>query len=112
VFRRKSKTSELDILAEKEKALMSEMQRLESYIQNGAAREHAELINTMPAPDELSERRRSAYFLDQVLSKKEIRNIKRNQAKGFVIFLLLGLAIVSLGSWILRAYNDHLQSSF
>ena len=86
------------------------MTRLESYIQGGAEKERSDQINTMPAPDELDEKRRHASFVDQVMSKKEIRNVKRHQAKSTILFLMLLLAIVSLGSWVLRAYTDYTAS--
>ena len=107
MFGRRNKRNDLDNLAEKEKALRDEMQRLEDYIQGGAEQERSDQINTMPAPDDLAERRRQASFVEQVLSKKEIRNIKRSQAKGTILFLLLVLAIFSLGSWVYRAYTDY-----
>lgn len=100
----------MDLLAEKELALREEMSRLENYIQGGAEKERTDHINTMPAPDELDEKRRHASFVDQVMSKKEIRNIKRHQAKSSILFLMLLLAIVSLSSWILRAYTDYTTS--
>ena len=86
------------------------MQRLESYIQGGAEQERSDHINTIPAPDELDERRRQASFVDQVMSKKEIRNVKRHQAKATILFLMLLLAIVSLGSWVMRVYSDYSAS--
>ena len=107
MIRRKNKGTELDLLADKEKALRDEVERLEAYIQGGAEKERADHINTMPAPDELDEKRRQASFVEQVLSKKEIRNIKRHQAKGTILFLMLLLAILSLGSWVYRAYTDY-----
>ena len=107
MLRKKKSAKELDLLAEKEKALRDEMERLEAYIQGGAEKERSDHINTMPAPDELAEKRRQASFVEQVLSKKEIRNIKRHQAKGTILFLMLLLAIVSLGSWVYRAYTDY-----
>jgi len=110
MFGKKIKADELDLLAEKERALRDEMQRLESYIKGGAEQERADHINTMPAPDDLNERRRQASFVDQVMSKKEIRNVKRQQAKATILFLMLLLAIVSLGSWVVRAYSDYAAS--
>ena len=107
MIKRKQRGTELDLLAEKEQALRDEMVRLEAYIQGGAEKERAEQINTMPAPDELAEKRRQASFAEQVLSKKEIRNIKRHQTKGTILFLMLLLAILSLGSWVYRAYTDY-----
>ncbi len=107
MFGKKQKGNELDLLAEKEKSLRDEMDRLQSYIQGGAEKERSDHINTMPAPDELAERRREASFVEQVLSKKEIRNVKRHQAKGTILFLLLLLAIVSLGSWVFRVYSEY-----
>ena len=107
MIKRKQKGTELDLLAEKERALRDEMERLEAYLQGGAERERAEQINTMPAPEELAETRRQASFVEQVLSKKEIRNIKRHQTKGVLLFIMLVLAIASLGSWVWRAYTDY-----
>ena len=109
MIRKKQGETELDLLTEKEQSLRDEMERLEAYIQGGAEQERAEHINTMPAPDELAEKRRQASFVEQVLSKKEVRNVKRNQAKGTLLLLFLLLAIVSLGSWVYRAYSDYLQ---
>jgi len=107
MIRRKHSTSELDLLTEKEKALRDEMDRLEAYLQGGAEQERVDQINTMPAPDELAEARRQTAFVEQVLSKKEIRNIKRHQTKGLLLFVLLALAVLSLGSWVYQAYAEY-----
>lgn len=102
--RKKHQDSESVELSEREQALKAEVARLKNYIQGGAEKELTEQINTMPAPDDLEGKRREAAFMDQVLSRKEIKNVRRNQAKGFVLFLLLVLAILSLSSWVYTVY--------
>lgn len=107
MLNKKNKKTEVDLLSEQELALKEEMRRLEQYIQGGAEKERAEQINTMPAPDELESHRREADFIEQVLSRKEIKNVRRHQTRGLLLFILLAIAILTLGAWAYKLYMSH-----
>lgn len=107
MFKKRSKDPEMNNLSEREAALRNEMERLKSFITEGAEKEMIEQVNTMPPPDDLDQRARQAIHIEQVMSNKEIRNIKRQQAKGILLFILLSCAIASLSAWVLRIYAEH-----
>jgi hypothetical protein len=89
-------------LGKREEQLLSRITELEQFIETAPdriRREMEEEITTMPAPDDLVDRRREHKFYTQ-LSRGEIRNERRYQAKGSLLFLLLAAAITALTSWI------------
>ena len=53
----------------------------------------------MPPPDDLEDRRREHKFYSQ-LSRGEIRNEHRYQARSLMLFVLLVTAILALSAWI------------
>jgi hypothetical protein len=89
-------------LGKREEQLLSRITELEQFIETAPdriRREMEEEITTMPAPDDLVDRRREHKFYTQ-LSRGEIRNERRHQTRGALLFLLLAGAIAGLSSWI------------
>ena len=87
---------------EREEQLVSHIRRLESFIEEAPdeiRRRMEEEMTTMPPPDDIAEIRRETKFFAQ-LSRGEIRNERRHQAGGAVLFLLLATAITALSLWI------------
>ena len=99
---RKKQSSEPHALSRREEQLLSRITELEQYIETAPDRIRREMedeITTMPAPDDLVDRRREHKFYAQ-LSRGEIRNERRHQTRGGLLFLLLAAAIAGLSSWI------------
>ena len=89
-------------LGKREEQLLSRITELEEYIETAPdriRREMEEEITTMPAFDDLVDRRREHKFYAQ-LSRGEIRNERRHQTRGAFLFILLAAAIAALSSWI------------
>jgi hypothetical protein len=61
-------------------------------------------MTTMPPPDDLADRRREHAFYTK-LSRGEIKNERRYQARSAMLFLLLATAIAALSSWIYSFLN-------
>ena len=94
-------------LSEREELLLSRIDELENYIEDAPERIRQEMddeMRTMPPPDDLEDRRREHKFYAQ-LSRGEIRNEHRYQARSALLFLLLITAIVALSSWIYSVLN-------
>lgn len=101
LFRKKS-SSEPHALSRREEQLLSRITELEQFIETAPDRIRREMedeITTMPAPDDLVDRRREHKFYTQ-LSRGEIRNERRHQTRGALLFVLLAAAIAGLSSWI------------
>ena len=99
-----NKTQEKDSsgLGKREEQLLSRINELENFIETGpdrVRRQMEEEITMMPPPDDLADRRREHKFYAQ-LSRGEIRNERRYQTRGAILFLLLAAAIAGLSSWI------------
>lgn len=95
---------DLDNLAQVNEEVKSEIQSLREFINNEPAkRRQAEIerMQTLPAPDEILTVRREKEFFDR-LSRGELKNEHRHQAKNGVIFIFLSLAILSVCLWIYR----------
>lgn len=89
-------------LSAREEQLLARINELESFISEAPERirkEMEEEITTMPPPDDLEDRRREHKFYSQ-LSRGEIRNEHRYQARSLILFVLLLVAIVALSAWI------------
>ncbi|NNC89012.1 MAG: hypothetical protein HKN82_11190, partial [Akkermansiaceae bacterium] len=106
-FRKKKSADGPDPLSKREEQLLTRIAELESFIEEGPdriRREIEEEITTMPPPDDLVDRRREYEFYTK-LSRGEIRNERRYQAKSAILFVLLAAAIAALSSWIYTFLN-------
>lgn len=95
---------ELDNLSQVNEEVKNEIESLREFINNEPAkRRQAEIerMQTLPAPDEIVTVRREKEFFDR-LSRGELKNEHRHQAKNGVIFIFLALAIFSVCLWIYR----------
>ena len=101
LFRRKP-SGPASALTEREEQLRARIDELEQFIEKAPDRLRQEMedeLTTMPPPDDLDDRRREHKFYSQ-LSRGEIRNEHRYQARSAFLFVLLVAAIVALSSWI------------
>jgi len=95
---------DLDELAKQDAELQNKIKQIQSFIHEAPDKlqqEEDERISTLPAPDEISERRREKEFFDR-LSRGELKNERRHQAKNGVILVLLVIAITAVSLWIYR----------
>ena len=94
--------SELSALAAQEQAVADQIAKMEEMISSAPdriRREYEESRTLMPPPDDWEDRQRAKRF-NAHLSKGEIRNEHRYQARSTALFVLLVIAIGSLLSWI------------
>ena len=94
--------SELSALAAQEQAVADQIAKMEEMISSAPdriRREYEESRTLMPPPDDWEDRQRAKRF-NAHLSKGEIRNEHRYQARSTALFVLLAIAIGSLLSWI------------
>ena len=94
--------SELSALAAQEMAVAEQISKMEEMISSAPdriRREYEESRSLMPPPDDWEDRQRAKRF-NAHLSKGEIRNEHRYQARSTALFVLLVIAIGSLFSWI------------
>lgn len=95
---------ELDNLTQVNEEVKNEIESLRDFIENEPTkRREAELerMQTLPAPDEIVTVRREKEFFDR-LSRGELKNEHRHQAKNGVLFVFLALAIFAVSLWIYR----------
>ena len=95
---------ELNELAQKEAELQSQIKEIQSFIKEAPEKlqkAEEERIQTLPAPDEITQRRREVEFFDR-LSRGELKNERRHQAKNGVLFALLFAALIAVCLWIYR----------
>ena len=109
LFRKKQTKakSTKDPLTRRHEQLGQRIRQLEELIETAPERirrEMEEEMMTMPPPDDLADRRREHAFYAK-LSRGEIRNERRYQARSAVLFLLLATAIAALSSWIYSFLN-------
>jgi hypothetical protein len=98
------KSTDLDSLSAHERALKEQIAQLQDFVQHGPEREREameEQMRTLPPPSDLLGRKREKEFMEK-LSRGELKNQKRNQAKSGFLLTLLVLAILTLGMWIYR----------
>lgn len=94
--------SELKALVEQERAVAEQIAKMEDMISGAPEkirREYEESRSLMPPPDDWEDRQRAKRF-NAHLSKGEIRNEHRYQARSTFLFVLMTIAICSLLSWI------------
>ena len=100
--RRSGSSREASTFAEREAMLLSRITELERFIEDAPERIRREIeaeMTTMPAPDDLDDRRRERKLLAR-LTRGEIRNERRYQTRSTFLLILLVSAIVALSSWI------------
>ena len=96
-------TGELAALALQERAVAEQIAKMEDMIAEAPdriRREYEETRSLMPPPDDWEDRQRAKRF-NVHLSKGEIRNEHRSQARSTTLLVLLIIAICSLMAWIL-----------
>ncbi len=94
----------LDELAKQDAELQQKIKDIQSFIEDAPDKlqqEEDDRIRTLPAPDEISERRREKEFFDR-LSRGELKNERRHQARNGVILVLLAVAITAVSMWIYK----------
>lgn len=94
----------LDHLTQQQAELQNKIREMQSFLEQAPAQHkqaEQDRMQTLPAPDEISERRREKEFFDR-LSRGELKNELRHQAKNGVLLVLLVIAIVSMSLWIYR----------
>ena len=99
---RKGRNAGGDLVVSEEERVQQQLQKLESFLENEPERIRQQMEDertTMPPPDDIVDRRREKIFYTQ-LSRGEMRNERRSQAGGALLFVLLASAIAALSSWI------------
>ena len=99
-------------LEDRQAELEKEMEHLKSFISGGAEQEHLDKINTMPPPDDFDQRARELERVENILTKKEVKNIRKQQANGLLLFSLLIIAIICMSAWVFRVYTEKFGSPF
>jgi len=105
-----STTSELDgsnieKLSAQEREIQERIKKLQDFVDHGPEIERAaeeDRLCTMPAPSEVKERERENRFMEK-LSRGELKNERRHQAKSGLLLLLLFIAIISMILWTYEA---------
>ncbi len=95
---------DIDNLTQVNEEVKSEIESLRDFIENEPTKRRAaeiERMQTLPAPDEIVTVRREKEFFDR-LSRGELKNEHRHQAKNGVLFVFLAVAICSVSLWIYR----------
>ncbi len=97
-----SEGPDLDLLSARERELRAQIEQLQDFVEHGPEREiqaEEERMRTLPPPTEVQQRQREKQFMEK-LSRGELKNERRNQAKsGFLLFLLI-FAMLAIGYWI------------
>ena len=104
----KKKKAELSEIEQQNDILAAKIKELESFIAEAPEqleREHLEKLQTMPAPDDIVQRQRENNFAHR-LTKGEIRNERRHQARSALIFVLLVIAIIFVSLWVYRIISS------
>ncbi len=104
MFGSKKKAEDFAEMERQKEALQAQINELQSFIEEAPEklqREEQERLQTMPAPEELAQRRRENEFA-QRLTKGELKNERRNQTRNALLFVLITAAIVCVSLWIYR----------
>ena len=97
-------SEEFEKIQQQKAALQKQIKQIQSFIEEAPDKikqAQEESLQTMPAPDEISERRREEEFFDR-LSRGELKNERRHQAKNGVLLALLLLALGMVCLWIYK----------
>ena len=95
---------ELDDLTQVNEEVKNEIESLRDFLENEPTKRReaeTERMQTLPAPDEIVTVRREKAFFDR-LSRGELKNEHRHQAKNGLLFIVLVIAIFSVSLWIYR----------
>lgn len=93
---------ELAELDKQQASIQDQILEMKTYLEEAPVKKQKEeddRIRTLPAPDEIYEKRREKEFFDR-LSRGELKNERRHQTKNGVIMILLLIAITSVCLWI------------
>lgn len=94
----------LKSLSAKEHAIQERIRKLQDFVEHGPELELAaqkDRLCTIPAPAEVKEREREKVFMEK-LSRGELKNERRHQAKSGLLLAILIIAIVSMALWIYK----------
>ena len=101
------KGPDFDSLSARERELRDQIAQLQDFVEHGPERERQaaeDRLSTLPPPAEVEDSQRINKFYDQ-LSRGEVKNERRNQARsGFLLFLLI-LATLAIGWWIYQTVS-------
>lgn len=89
-------------LTDRERALQEQINQLEDFVTHGperARKAEEERMQTLPPPSEIEDRKREKEFMKR-LSRGEMANERREQAKNGLLIILLLCTIVAIGAWI------------
>lgn len=103
-FGSKKKKEDFSEIERQKEALQAQIDELQSFIKEAPEKiqkEEQERLQTMPAPDELTQRRRENDFANR-LTKGELKNERRHQARAGLLFVLLVSAIIFVSLWVYR----------
>ncbi|MFC4993576.1 hypothetical protein [Rubritalea tangerina] len=104
MFGSKKKAQDFAEIERQKEALQAQIEELQSFIKEAPEKlqqEEQERLQTMPAPDELTQRRRENDFANR-LTKGELKNERRHQARSALLFILLLTAIVFVSLWVYK----------
>lgn len=100
--------SNLESLSAQELAIQERIKKLQDFVEHGPEIERAaeeDRLSTIPAPSEVKEREREKQFMEK-LSRGELRNERRHQAKSGLLLFLLILSIFFMALWIYKAVTS------
>lgn len=103
-FRKKNQPVELDEYARQQAELKAKIDEIQGFIKDAPEklqREEQERLQTLPAPDELAHMQRENAFINR-LTKGELKNERRHQARSALLFILLAVATTFIGLWIYK----------
>lgn len=107
--RHKKNSDEIDAIERQKAELQAQIDALQSFIQEAPEKlqqQQIDRMTTLPAPEELQQRRREKD-LHERLTKGEVKNERRHQARSAILFILLVLALISLAGWILNVVQSY-----
>ncbi|MGJ8677535.1 MAG: hypothetical protein ACSHX0_08460 [Akkermansiaceae bacterium] len=96
--------SNVDSLSAREREIQEKIKKLQEFVEHGPELERAaeeDRLSTLPPPAEVKERQREKQFMEK-LSRGELKNEHRHQAKSGFLLLLLIIATISVALWIYR----------
>ena len=96
---------DLESLTSQEREIQERIKKLKDFVEHGPDLERAaeeDRLCTLPAPAEVKEREREKQFMEK-LSRGELKNERRHQAKSGLLLFLLALATVSMMLWIYKS---------
>lgn len=95
---------DIESLSAQEQAIQERIKKLQDFVEHGPEIERAaeeDRLCTIPAPVEVKEREREKQFMEK-LSRGELKNERRHQAKSGLLLILLIIATVSIALWIYK----------